>query len=124
MKQELIITRKADLAKLQGVFRKYHSIRLEVPHFVKEENDRWAALIEKEYKACGCSTGSYFIMAAVVFSLVFFLFNISAVVNDISYYLVRLLILVLGMGLTGKLTGLIMADKKLRLLINILKRKL
>lgn len=124
MKQELVITNRADLLKLQGVVKKYHRVRLNVPHFEQEENERWESLIQKEYRACGCDTGSYFIMAAMLFSIGYFLFNVTAVINDIGYYLVWLFVLCVGMGLIGKVAGLLTANRKLQLLIGILKRKL
>ncbi|MBO9563668.1 MAG: hypothetical protein J7621_12880 [Niastella sp.] len=124
MKQELVITNKADLLKLQGRGRKYSRIELNVPHFAKEENERWAKLVQKEYKACGCNTGSYFIMAAILFSLAYFLLNMTVVIDNIGYYLVRLLGLAVIMGLIGKASGLIAAHRKLHLLIGILKRKI
>jgi hypothetical protein len=124
MNKELIITNTNDLVKLNGIGRKYRSIRLDIPSFTKERNEEWASLIQKEYKACGCSTGSYFIMSAILFAFVFFLFNISTVVNNIRYYLVLLLILVIGMGVFGKLAGLISANRKLNILIDNLKGQL
>ena len=124
MKKELIITRNVDLAELKRRVRRYQIIRLEVPHFSKEENEKWAALIQKEYKACGCNTGSWFILIALVFSAGFFLLNTSKVFNDIMHYALLLLLVVVAMGLIGKLTGILAANRKLSILVDILKRRL
>ena len=124
MNKELIITNRNDLVKLKGIGRKYRNIRLEVPSFTKEQNEAWASLIQKEYNECGCNTGSYFIMVSILFALVFFLFNMTVVVNNIGHYLVLLLVLVVGMGGIGKLAGILTANKKLNILINSLKKRL
>ena len=124
MKKELIISRNIDLLQLQGRGRKYSSIRLEVPHFSTEENEKWAALIQKEYKACGCNTGSWFILVSLVFSVTFFLLNMSKVLGDIKYYSLLLFLLVTGMGLIGKVTGIVAANRKLSILVRILQRRL
>ena len=90
----------------------------------KEENDKWAALIQKEYKACGCNTGSWFILVSLVFSVTFFLLNMSKVLGDIKYYSLLLFLLVTGMGLIGKVTGIVAANRKLSILVRILQRRL
>jgi hypothetical protein len=124
MKKELVISRNIDLLELERRARKYHRIRVEVPHFSKEENEKWAALIQKEYKACGCNTGSWFILISLLFSAGFFLLNMSAVLSDIRHYSFMMFLLVVGMALIGKVAGLLAANRKLSILVHILKRRL
>jgi hypothetical protein len=124
MKKELVITRNIDLIELERKVRRYQRVRLEVPHFTKEENEKWAALIQKEYKACGCNTGSWFILVSILFSAGFFLLNMSEVFSDLKHYSLLLFLLVVAMGLAGKVTGILAANRKLSILVNILKRRL
>ena len=124
MKKELVISRNIDLVELESRVRKYSNIRLEVAHFTKEENEKWTSLIQKEYKACGCNTGSWFILISLLFAAIFFLLNMSKVIADIGHYSFMLFLLVIGMGVVGKLTGMLAANRKLRIIVHILKRRL
>lgn len=100
---------------------KYETVIIAVPLLTEEENLTWQQRIAKDYNACGCTTGSYFLIAGFIVVVCLAFSNWQLVVSSPFSYLCKMLLFLCLCAIIGKIVGWSYA--KIRLQINILKLK-
>lgn len=106
--------------------KKYHisNIVIDLPELTIEENQFYSKRINKYYFACGCDTGTYFMVGAFLLSLMLFFFNLILVEMGLFKWIIYSLILILLSAIVGKLVGLTFSKIKLYKTIKLLKNKI
>jgi|GEM_PF-1062645 len=91
-----------------------------------DENERWQKKISKSYYACGCETGSIFLLLSIVGVGIYFAVNQF---TDVAFRITlgkvlwSLLLIFVASGI-GKAMGLAMAKRKFRITFIALKGSL
>ncbi len=92
--------------------------------FTHEENLKYGKKFNKYYFACGCDTGTYFMLGAIILVVLLYFFNANFVTLGLVKWIIYSVIFVIVFSIIGKLVGLLSAKIKLNILIRNIKKQL
>lgn len=95
--------------------RKYNfsEIVIDLPYFTVEENKKYSDKINKYYLSCGCETGTYFMIFAILFATIISVCELFFKATPLLWGIIYSVIFVLISAIIGKLTGLLIAKIRL-----------
>jgi hypothetical protein len=99
-----------------------NDLELQIPHLSAEENRIWLKKIKKDYYACGCETGTAFLVAGILFTGLFFFWEI---INNSSFHLhasliIYAVLILFIMSAIGKFLGLLISSIRLKKNVRLL----
>lgn len=97
---------------------------LNLSNLNKERNTRYAKQINSYKNACGCNTGSIFMLTALAIGATWYVADITGLCSHFRFNPVYLLLLVLFFAISGKLLGLLLAKIKLKRLLHQIKTEI
>lgn len=106
---------------LFSLIPKYETIVLNCLWLNENENLRWQQKISKDYKACGCTTGAYFLITGFIVTIYFATSYWKLIFSSPLSYVCKILMFLCLCAIVGKIIGWCYA--KIRLQLNILKLK-
>ena len=110
----LVIRSAADLQLLLRGRTRWRAIALEASHLPPDEQARWQIRLARDYGACGCEMGEYF-MAAGLIAIALLMWQTWGLIGwswlDRGLWAVGILF---AAALVGKLVGLLVAHLRLR----------
>lgn len=107
----------ADLTALIGrprPRRQVQPVRLEIDGIPEAERGRWERALERYHSACGCDTGTLFMLAALAYVGIEAVGALRAGIGPSFGAVGRGALVVVGAAMAGKFAGLIYARIRLR----------
>jgi|AntAceMinimDraft_17_1070374.scaffolds.fasta_scaffold11300_4 hypothetical protein len=89
--------------------RNLHTIKIIKFCYTLDDNQKYSEKINKHYFACGCETGTYFMVIAILFTILFSTFRFIFKDTSLLWSIIYSAIFVLIFSITGKLIGLLFA---------------
>ena len=88
--------------------------------FSEQENKDWELKLTKDYYACGCETGSAFLIVSMIISIVYsiYSFKTDTMNIDLNFIFTQLIVFILA-AVLGKTIGLVRS--KIRMKSNLKK---
>jgi hypothetical protein len=116
----LVVARIPDLQQLSlTVIPKYRQILVLLPGLSADERIQWQEKLIKDYTACGCTTGAYFLIGGILFTLTFAALYWKAILHSWGLSIAKGIAIWVLCALLGKMIGWTAA--KIRLEVNILR---
>jgi hypothetical protein len=103
--------------------KKRKDIVFSFPGLSDSENERWQKKISKDYYACGCETGTVFLLVAVTCTVSYLaLHRMADPAFSITFKkIIYSMLIVFIVSGTGKAVGLLIAKNRLKQNIHLLK---
>lgn len=98
-------------------------IIIDLPNITIEENQKYSAKINKYYFACGCETGTYFMVIAILSMIILSAFGFIFKDTSLLWSIIYSVIFVLIFSIIGKLSGLSLAKINLNRTIKKINKK-
>ena len=117
------ITGRESLASLlkKNTRTEYKRIIVAVEHMEETKARKFENKLNKYYTSCGCSTGNYFLVTALVLCIIYLYFTDQALNNWLIYAQVFAVLLIAAVG--GKLIGKLVDGFKFKQTLNRLNQE-
>jgi hypothetical protein len=113
---EYTINNIAQLKELSSYRDKSIYLKMELDFLPACENEAYSEKINRYRNACGCTTGKYFLLPGILFCVLGMIMRIELFRVSVMNRLLIALAILFSTAVTGKVTGLIIAQLKLRMI--------
>ncbi len=113
---EYTISTIAQLKELSSSRDKSVYLKIELDFLPPNENGVYSEKINRYRNACGCTTGKYFLIPGILFCVLGMILNIELFRASVMNRLLISLAIFFSTAVAGKVTGLIIAQLKLKMI--------